>query len=109
MVMLPGALMLQIAVPCSAQIARTASGSMPSTAAMVPRSASQAACIRPPRSRTSRTPSSKGTALAAISAAYSPSEWPATKAGRWVIVPASTAATSAAIACTTSAGCVFTV
>ena len=109
MLTLPGAFSLQTAAPCSAQIAATWSRSRPSTAAIVPGVTSHASCISSPRRCTRRMPSSKLIAPAAISAAYSPSECPATTAGRLVIVPASMAATRAAMPWATSAGCVLTV
>ena len=110
MLTLPGAFSLQTAVPCSAQIASTCArlqaehrghgagvgvaGLLHQPSALVDEAD---AVLEADRAR------------AAISAAYSPSEWPARKAGRAVTVPASIAATSAAMLCVTSAGCVLTV
>ncbi len=64
-----------------AQMAEIWSAGSPSTAAMAPTPAGTASCMNVPRARTERTASGSDMAPAATSAEYSPSEWPATKAG----------------------------
>ena len=55
--------------------------SLPRIAYMLPGFLSAARCIAIPRAAIIRKPSSSEKAPAAVSAAYSPSEWPATAEG----------------------------
>ena len=78
-------------MPC-AEAAATSSGSRassrPMRAAIAPSRPPPDACMRRPRSRTSRMPSASEMTPAATSAEYWPIEWPAAKAGRGSSIPA---------------------
>ena len=67
---------------------RAASRSVPISAAMAPAPGATASCIASPRRRSSRAASATDRLPAAASAAYSPSEWPATQATSRVEVEA---------------------
>ena len=73
----PGQFRFASTTPASAQTSRVGASSRPMTAAMPPRVTSQASCMNLPRWRTTRRPSSKLIAPAAVSAVNSPSDKPA--------------------------------
>ena len=68
--------------PCAAwaQMPAACSASAPSSAAMAPSPGGTAACMESPRSRNRRAAVGRSKLPAAVSALYSPSEWPATSA-----------------------------
>ena len=113
----PGALRLATTNVPRAVAPATSSGSLasssPMRAAIAPSRPCPEACIRRPRSRTSRTPSSREMTPAATKAEYWPIECPAAKAGTGAVRPAaaqrSRSASRMAIDAARSAGCAFSV
>ena len=77
MTICPGQFRFASTTPACAQTSRVGPSSNPMMAAMPPRVASQASCMKRPRCRTTRKPSSKLIAPAAVNAVNSPSDKPA--------------------------------